>query len=334
MFNTQSLGKVNKEVVNNKDWKNNYNQIEPVKEFCTLKVNWPYIANRNDMNNVSISYEICNSDINPFPNSENKIWVYEHSRKAFSWTINLSGQLSGRQQWLTWTTTWTFEIRWNKIEEIWNISSSQCKIISYIESFETIKRELNYQNLKYQCIEKASDAYKPVTEFLSRIKIGTQRVGSLSRDCLLWACYTHMEVRIKWTISSALWWNHCWDWVINFWWITGTNIGSWSSNGYQILWYQSWEQCDDWNSINWDWCSSSCKAEICLQWWSCSSNTDCYGWVCEQQWYCEWSYINNPWWWWQSCSHLNNQQACDGFQPYQWYCNWIPTPWAVGKCSC
>jgi len=81
------------------------------------------------------------------------------------------------------------------------------------------------------------------------------------------------------TISTDWWWWWtwvCWDWVIN------TPNSSWVN-----------EECDDWNTTSWDWCSATCTNE--WWWW--------WTWVC---W--DW-YING----WESCEthqYIYHSQTC------------------------
>lgn len=128
-----------------------------------------------------------------------------------------------------------------------------------------------------------------------------------------------------WLVSVCAWEENI------VWWTCVPQCG----NGV-LEWYNgNNEQCDDWNTNNWDWCDATCKRE------GCSSDNECNDWAyC--QWYVEsWCYKNtknnnpnddNQWWipdpndyWVNTCAHLekdvcNKTENCEWFDEYKWSC--------------
>ena len=148
-----------------------------------------------------------------------------------------------------------------------------------------------------------------------------------------WACWTAVknyeitemsywtdtfcsEWNITWWINPNFpieWWSESWtcDWE-NWWNIspicTATRTNAkicWDSNidTPNDLWVN--ETCDDWNNIDWDWCSAICQTEIPVDW------------VC---WTDNWQTLNStP----TNLCIFWTASIISGTWPWAWNCNWI-----------
>lgn len=72
----------------------------------------------------------------------------------------------------------------------------------------------------------------------------------------IWWSSINCDTTKSWSIKFS---DNCFQWCnwtnrVNLWWICSTEI-CWNNN----VWIT--EECDDWNIINWDWCSSLCISE-------------------------------------------------------------------------
>jgi len=80
------------------------------------------------------------------------------------------------------------------------------------------------------------------------------------------------------------------------------NINITDSTPSPVCWngiVESWEQCDDWNIVNWDWCSSTCQNETTPVCWNgiVESWEQCDDWNIVSWDWCS-STCQNEWWWW------------------------------------
>jgi len=111
----------------------------------------------------------------------------------------------------------------------------------------------------------SSDSGWDITFFTTSNMLWAKVTSSMQYSYeIIWNCKV-IGGKTKTSVNSSIVWQptppapRCWDNVVN----------------------QSWEQCDDWNTRNWDWCSSICKLEpakpICWD-WHLDNNEQCDDW--------------------------------------------------------
>lgn len=146
--------------------------------------------------------------------------------------------------------------------------------------------------------------------------------------------------KINWTNSGNFWYlTYYW----NIWWNKSINLNNFAVNtsaitsekecfNIYVSWcwdwtIDTWENCDDWNKINWDWCSATCTLESSLP----STSPSC--WTANWRSY---SYNDTNWWSFTFCSSWTPSPINPVF-PSQWWttswtCNW--TSWSTStNCS-
>lgn len=268
-------------------------------------------------------------------------WIYS-SYYSTLWSCNTCWYYNFR--FYKWNTYWTWDFFENVSQKEYLMSTNNSFSYAKIHNSQA---NINYTlwNYVWSNTSWLTANWIPSTAWINGNKDTVIFVinniswnqNIINRDIPIWIIeynLRHYEVMPSWTSTvntnyAYLNWNEYIDinWLLslNTFWVNSSWIKNYNptvfdhKECYVMLWawcwdsvISHWETCDDWNNINWDWCSSVCL----LEWWG-------WGWG--------WGW----WWWWisTSCWDWNLDRPNDDWVMEECdFWSWIWDSWCDSNC--